>query len=296
VIALLASFLILVYILVPGALFRSVVTLFLPMRAFDRTRTQEFAYAVSVCVLPLLVALALVWWTPVIRYHPFAFADTWQARNRDYKTIFLSAYADRFVDDKDELWAAMGRAGRRQARLAVWYYLLVVLEAWVLGSAAKNFGRWQYRLQRSAPLDWATRKLLLPSVSEWHVLLTDFLYPGAAIEADVLTGEDRLYRGEILDFTIDKEGSLTGIYLQRAERFDRVGYLDAKKTGQPKTQEYWRDIPGEKLFILADKIYTLNIRPRARQEMLQSLARELDPNAVVTVERETQPREADEIG
>jgi len=59
-IALLVSLLLVAYIVAPGVIFRVVFSIFVPLRAFDRTRNQEFSYSVAVCLLPLALANVFV--------------------------------------------------------------------------------------------------------------------------------------------------------------------------------------------------------------------------------------------
>jgi len=69
VLALFASIVVVSYLIVPGVLSRILFSVFIPLRAFDRTRTQELAYSTVVCALPFVLSIALVWHTQV---HPVA--------------------------------------------------------------------------------------------------------------------------------------------------------------------------------------------------------------------------------
>jgi len=151
VLALVASVLVIVYLAIPGVLFRAVFSLFVPLRAFDRTRTQEFAYSVVVCAVPYVLALVFVWQTGLGR-RPFAFSDTWEQRGRDYKTVLTASFAEPFADSKDAFWDAAVRSGKRQGRVLAWYVSFVVVEAILLGYAASQWGKWQPALSRSASM------------------------------------------------------------------------------------------------------------------------------------------------
>jgi hypothetical protein len=284
-IALLASVLVVAYIVVPGVIFRVVFSFFVPLRAFDRTRTQEFSYSVVVCIVPLALAIAIVRHTPFGR-HPFSFDDTWAQRGSDYRTILLTSYSDHFAASREEFWAAITRATKRQARLLSWHFALVSLEALSLGFLATKWGHVQPKLAAWPRADGLATRLLLRNISEWHVLLTNFLFPGTTIQADVLTTEDRLYRGEVLTYQLDRDGKLTGIYLNHAERYDRTGLLSDRKGGVSKpTADYWKRIPGRRLFIFADRLFTLNLRPQTTLAAAERLVLQLDPKARVSVER-----------
>lgn len=270
--------------IVPGVLFRVVFSLFVPLRAFDRTRTQEVAYSTVVCALPFGLAVVLVWQTG-LGHWPFSFPDTWLQRDADYKTVLLASFADQLASARDEFWNAAIRLGKRHGRILFWYLSLVSLEGLFVGFVASKWGGLQPKLAAWPRADHLLTRFLLAHVSEWHVLLTNFLFPGTTIHADVLAVEDRLYRGEVLDYTRDREGSLTGIYLNNAERYDRAGLVSDRKNGIAKdTAEYWKTIPGKRLFIFTDKLFTLNIRPQTTLAAAMKLvALELDPKATVTV-------------
>jgi hypothetical protein len=291
VLALLASVLVLSYLLIPGVLFKVGFSWFVPLRAFDRTRAQELAYSSSVCFLPLLIAVLLVWYTSAGQ-HPFAFPDDWSQRDADYRTLFLTSFSDQYASRPDELWGALTRVCRRHGRLLFWYYLLVVFEAALSGSVASRWGRIQPRVTRGGRLDRAGDRLLLRNISEWHVLLTNFLFPGTTMHVDVMTAEDRLFRGEVLTHTVDRDGNLTGLYLNNSERFNRRTYLSAAEAAErsgaprPKSSDYWTPIPGDRLFVFGDKLLSLNIRPQTTIEAAAEIARQLDATAKVTVEQE----------
>lgn len=282
--ALLASLVVVAYLVVPGVLFKAVFSLFVPLRAFDRTRTQEFGYSAVVCAIPFVMAVFLVWNSCLGRW-PLAFPDTWSQRTADYKIVLLASFAEPFADSKDHVWDAAARSAKRQGRVLFWYLIFVGVEAAALGFTASRWGAWQPKLSAWPRTERLLTRFLLAHVSEWHVLLTNFLFPGTTIHADVLTAEDRLYQGEVLNYTRDHDGSLTGIYLNNAQRYDRAGLLEDRKNANAKANaDYWKPIPGSRLFIFADKIFTLNIRPQTTLAAASEVARTLDPGAVVRVE------------
>lgn len=282
--ALLASVLLVFYVVVPGLVFQFFFSLFVPLRAFDRTRTQEIAYSVVVCVVPFLAALILVHHTFLGRW-PFPFPDAWAQGAADYRTVLLTCFGDSFASSKDEFWSAAVRATQRLGRLLFWYVVLVSAEGLALGRLASKWGTIQPKLKAWPRTNRMLTGLLLRNISDWHVLLTDFLFPGTTMHVDVLTIEDRLYQGDVLTYTKGQGGSLLGIYLNNAQRYDRVGLLAdrAEKKAKPPA-DYWKAIPGSRLFIFADKIATLNARPQTTLVAATELARKLDPNANVTVE------------
>jgi hypothetical protein len=83
--------------------------------------------------------------------------------------------------------------------------------------------------------------------------------PARVVQVDALMTDGNLYQGEVGDFHIDANGSLTGFLLKKARRFLRAEYKDDMKEGKPVAKEkYWRTIPGDSLYLLADKISNLN--------------------------------------
>jgi hypothetical protein len=104
---------------------------------------------------------------------------------------------------------------------------------------------------------------LLRSVSEWHVLLTDFNFPPDSprrVQAALLTSEGNFYQGTVSSHFLDAEGALSGLFLHPARRFDRQGYLaDKEKVPATTADRYWRTIPGVYLYVPAEKIISLNL-------------------------------------
>lgn len=271
-IGLLATFCIVAYLLVPSGLFRSFYSLFVPHIKFQRTRAEEFTFAVRASILPFLIALVLVW---TVANWPFGVRQASSVDRREaYRTVVGSAMSDKILGEQGQnhvYWAAINQVIRRQARFLVWYYILVLLEAWIFAWLTRNYGRWSgtgsgsLRGFRRRQYLWTATNVLLPTLSEWHVLLTPFSYPLEApreVWVDVLTTVDVLYKGRVLDFFLDKEGELSGIFLQFPRRFDRLGFISDKEKGiaKPDTDSYWKTIPSNNLYIPKDKIANLNVR------------------------------------
>jgi hypothetical protein len=60
--------------------------------------------------------------------------------------------------------------------------------------------------------------------------------------------------------TLIIDGELSGILLAKPLRFDRAGYLRAKKKDEKTSPaEFWKDIPGENLYLPRSKIISLNV-------------------------------------
>jgi hypothetical protein len=267
-IGLLATYYIVAYLLIPGVLFRSLYSAFFPrVIKFQRTRAEEFTFASLASLLPFCMALALVW---TVASWPFSTHGASSADRRDaYRTVMGAAISDKVYSEgrpPQSFWASSNQVMRRQARFLFWYYLFILIEAVICAWLTLNYGRWStiagvrgrlYRL--------TANKLLLPSITEWFVLLTPFTYPPEPrreVWVDVLTTIDILYKGHVADFFLDNEGQLSGIFLKYPRRFDRVRFLNdiAQGVAHPDTESYWRNIPSNNLFIPYDKIVNLNVR------------------------------------
>lgn len=260
-IALIASVAIVVYVLLPGVLFRTIFSFFLPLKKFQRSRTDEITFAVGIAFLPFVLALGLIWTVErPFGMYPFNFDDTVAQRRADYKMVFAGFYDEEvFRKQQSEFWKATTRVLRRQGRMLTWYYTLLLAEALLLGWLSLNYGRF-YSNKYYA---WFADNVLLPNIEEWHLLLTPFSQrsePETQVRVDVLTSGDHLYRGQVLDYFTDTEGKLTGVFLMDAARFQRHPYIQAIQAGEkPDPDNYWKQIPGAKLYISAGKILNLNI-------------------------------------
>jgi hypothetical protein len=259
VIALAASVLLALYLIVPGFLFRLVFGLYVPLRTFVWTRTEEIYKAVITALLPFILASLLVWVAWPFNVHPFFVQGNDDLRRADYKLVASAFYSEQtFHASGEEFWRALTRSSRRQGRLLIWYYGFVVGEALLLSVLVRKYGKFKGNRFYSKFAD----TLLLPNVSQWHVLLTPFVFPDrkATVKADVLSSEGTLYQGTVSDYFLSLDGMLSGLILTEPRRFDRRTYLQDKDKGTKKDLEtYWREIPSAKLYMFTDKISNINL-------------------------------------
>ena len=293
-IALLTSYFLVFYVLIPGILFRFVTSLFVPLKLFERTRTQEATFAVAVALIPFFFALFCVWNLPVSRHYPFpVFEGTAAQRQDDYRrvtSILTSNDASKYLTQStpapgnEANWNALNHVLRRQARFLTWYFLLIILEGCAFGYFAGRYGSWQdektkgWRKLRNAFYRPLARKMILPNISEWHLLLTDFNWPARKeifVSVDILQADGRLYQGNVADYFIDSAGKLTGILLKHVSRFDRESY-SAAKSDHPahpvSSSRFWTTIPSRHFYVSERSISNLNVRFVPRDETLISLA------------------------
>src|SRR5277367_3474249 len=296
-IALIASAALVLFLLVPGFLFKSIFSLFIPLDKFNRTRSEELSFSAFAAIMPFALTFLAVTSVGWFGNHPFFFQDSIVQRANDYRAAFSSMYSESFFSQHQaEFWDASVRIAYRQARILVWLYSFTALEALLFGWLGKNFGRFQ----KFRPYGFAASKFLLPNISSWYVLLTPFLWPpepARKVMADLLTSDDHLYRGEIVGHEVDADGKLRGVLISEALRFDRRSYLRDKDSGEPISPDgYWKKIPGKNLFVFADKLATLNLSyqppPSSIPDILEQILKKLNIDAQVSVEN-PQPRHSE---
>ncbi len=187
-----------------------------------------------------------------------------------------------FREAKQIFWDSFGRVVQRQTRFLAWYYALVMAEGLLVGVLAGRYGRFKGNRLYS----WMADKILLPRISEWHPLLTSFVFADkkTIVRADVLTTGDNLYRGKVSEYFLDTGGRLSGLILTDTLRFDRRTYLQDKDSGRgPDVRGYWKEIPGAKLYLFADKILNLNLNyesPEPSAEIVEEFLRKYLATAI----------------
>jgi hypothetical protein len=178
----------------------------------------------------------------------------------DYEIVASGLYSEAmFKEYKGEFWDALDRTLERQGRFLSWYYAFVFLLAISSVLGIKNYGK----LRRHKVFARVADFYLLPHISQWYVVLTAFTFADkrTTVKADILMTDNTLYRGDVAEHFIDREGHLSGLFLATPKRFDRRAYLREQdawgSTRNPAL--FWREIPSAKLYILADKIVNLNL-------------------------------------
>lgn len=304
-IALLTTYLILAYVLVPGVLFRTPASWFIKLRLFELTRTEEAVFACFVSSIPFIFAAVAVWYFPFARSHPFELPEPNRSEYRtDYRrtlTLIVAEDPARFLEanppagQRNVYIQSLNNIGRRQLRFLSWYYSLTVAEGILFGFLTKNYGEWS----ELPTYEWFARTFFLPRVSEWQLLLTDFAFPKKPkrdVLADVLCG-DHLYRGRIGDYFLNKSGELSGLLLKDVARFRRNDYEDARdrQAGENIDREpFWRKIPGANFYIPASQMTNLNLRfpyesSSDLTDHLLDFLKQLGVRGNITIEQEVAP-------
>ena len=87
-IALVTTYFLVFYILIPGALFRFFTSWFVPLKLFERTKTQEATFAVAVALFPFALSLLGVWYLPLAKQYPFPVqGESYADRRQDYHRV-----------------------------------------------------------------------------------------------------------------------------------------------------------------------------------------------------------------
>jgi hypothetical protein len=265
--AIVAGFLLVGYLLGPGAIYRTVFGLLIISKRVQRSRTEEVVFSVAATLIPFALTWVLLCHTPVGRIPQITGEVSKYAAYAEITNALTSE------PSHPAMGAVYVRALKEQLRFIAWLWTFCVLEAvagaWVLS----NYGDLAERYPRLARL---CEKLLLIHVSEWQWLLTTDFLPKAErnkiVEVDVLTAGGLLYRGQVADWFTETDGKLQGIFLTNAARYNKDELKRDREAGIVKpVASYWRSIPGSNLHILASSISNYNVRYQESRESKDAL-------------------------
>lgn len=245
---LVSSVLLVVFLVIPEAIFRLIYGFFIPAKALVLTRTEKAFRAVLLALIPFSLALILSWYLPGPDRWPFPVGQNGtEERRADYKLVQSAMYSEaEFGKSKAEFWPAVTRCLRRQARLAFWCYMLVGLEAWGIGKLSSQYDKHR----------WFADKFLSSYLSHWYPLLAP---RDKEVQADILCTNETLYQGAVSQYFL-KDGELTGLILEKPKRFHRTLYHKAMEEGmEPKKKDYWVPIPSTHMYFFEDKILNTNL-------------------------------------
>lgn len=267
--ALVAGYVLVAYLLAPGAIYRLAFSFFIPSKRFQRSRTEEIVFSVLAVIMPLIACWGLLFHTPIGVFPHFRAAP---AKTEAYREVFQNLLNDGHPSSM--ILAAYRRVVPEQMRFIFYLWVFCGVEGWVGGEIVTRYGSYAEKSWRKLFCD----KFLLRHVSEWQVLFTTMTLPetqrSEIVEIDVLSS-DTLYRGRLVNWFTDKDGSLAGIFLEDASRFQRDDWNRDKAAEKAKERElYWRVIPGAKLYITGPSITNYNIRYVSPRKPLEVLVRE----------------------
>jgi len=270
--ALFASALLFLYLFLPYIWFRANFGFYVPLRNFARTQVEEIFQSVAVALLPLALTWLLVWFVPPFQGWPWNVSGSWGERRQDYKNVVVALSIEKEYEKSPKIfWDGLTRSSRRQLHFLFWYYIFIAAEGNLFGIAAIRYPRkdrkWFY--------SFFAKRFLFNSISEWYFLLSPTSYPGkGVVRADVLSDGGVLYQGTVADYSLAREGSLNGLVLAGSRRYEKeLHRLDREKGVEKDREEYWRDIPGTKLYLFSGKIQNLNLRREASYVMTDLLTR-----------------------
>jgi len=276
-IALVAGFLLVAYLLAPGAIYRLTFSSYISSKRFQRTRTEEVVFSVLVTVIPFLLAWLLLH-TPLGAYPAI---HSPMGKRDAYRAILSSLLSDT-TKGSAALLSAYFRASAEQARFVAVLWIFCALEGWLTGRIIRSYGDYADGSFLRSFCD----RFLLKNVSEWQVLFTTLALrsddPRTVVEIDALSTLSVLYRGRLVNWFTDQEGKLEGIFLANAQRFRREQIArDRASNIFKENEEYWAPVPGSNLYLVASALANYNIR-YVEPTDLEFVEQELGEGVVIT--------------
>jgi hypothetical protein len=256
-IALVAGFLLVAYLLAPGAIFRLSFSFYISSKRFQRTRTEEIVFSVLVTLIPFFLAWILLLHTPLGGYPAI---ESPVGKREAYSAILSSLVSD-VTHSSPALISAYLRATAEQTRFIGLLWFLCAMEGWMLGRVVRNYGDYP----DGSFLRGFCDRFLLKNVSEWQILFTTLSLrsndPRTVVEIDALSSLNVLYRGRLVNWFTDQDGKLAGVFLINAQRFRRDQIARDRAANIFKnTEEYWAAVPGSNLYLVASSLTSYNVR------------------------------------
>jgi hypothetical protein len=277
-IAIVAGFLLVAYLLAPGAIYRLTFSFYISSKRFQRTRTEEVVFSVLVTLIPFVLSWILLLHTPLGAYPAI---HTPIGKREAYRAILSSLLSDT-THGSPTLISAYLRAAVEQARFIALLWFLCAVEGWQTGRVIRSYGDYVDGGFLRAFCD----RFLLKNVSEWQVLFTTLSLrsddPRTVVEIDALSTLDILYRGRLVNWFTDQNGQLEGIFLINAQRFQR-DQLARDRTNNvfKKNDEYWVPVPGSNLYLVASTLASYNVR-YVEPTDIEFVEQELGERVVIT--------------
>ena len=252
--ALVVSFLVAVYLLGPDLVSRWILGFVVPRKNLVQSRWEEFTRAVLWAAIPLAVAIFWAISAGVFRR---------AGHLADLEMVFSGLYSERYFDAYSVDFFSSLRAFFWMNVSLLWrLYILVVGFALLLNYIILHYNSLRNTL-KSTRMKTLLATLVLPRVSEWHVLLSDMLLPSKnlVLSADVLTKSNTLYQGRVQDKMLNLDGSLHSITLASPRRFLREQFhAEQQELPEVSSEDFWLTIPGNIFIIMGSDITNLNLR------------------------------------
>ena len=277
-IALVAGFLLVAYLLAPGAIYRLTFSFYISSKRFQRTRTEEVVFSVLVTVIPFLLTWILLDHTPLGSY-PSIHSSI--GKREAYRSLLSSLVSDN-TRDSSTLIAAYLRAAAEQSRFISILWFFCAVEGWLTGRVIRSYGDYPDGSFLRAFCD----RFLLKNVSEWQILFTTLSLrsndPRTVVEIDALSTLNVLYRGRLVNWFTDQDGKLAGIFLINAQRFRRDQIArDRANNIFKENEKYWTPVPGSNLYLAAANLANYNIR-YVEPSDIEFVEQELGSGVVIT--------------
>lgn len=256
------------YFVGPDFLARYIMGAFMVPRATTTSKGEEITRGAVWALLPL----AFAWWT---RFHWFFGIYRMPAKAaQSASVVFAGLFNDKvFEKTADTFAASIPILIRANASLLFREYAVIAILSGAFAVTVRNFGSIKHRLRNINWLWKLIRWIILPKISEWHIVLSPMLLQNkgrSRIAIDVLTKSGILYRGEAYEKMVGADGSLQTLILEYAHRYLRDDFSEArrawsdcalpKETQKPRTEDFWRPIPGKLFVIVGSDVCSVNVR------------------------------------
>jgi len=253
VLALLVSLLIALYLLGPDLISRWILAFVVPRKTLVQSRGEEITRAILWAAIPLAAAIAWAIAAGSLRH---------AGQLSDIQTVFSGLYSDRYFEANQAAFFVSVHNFFWMNLCLLWrLYALVILIAILFNGIIRR-----YRIWSSSRSRWVRHFLtfiILPRISEWHVLLSEMLLPAGpfVLTADVLTRNNTLYQGLVKDKMLNPDGSLHAVTLANPRRFLRDEFHTAQSANpEIDSADFWKSIPGNLFVILGSDIVNLNLK------------------------------------
>lgn len=277
-IAIVAGFVLVAYLLAPGAIYRLTFSFFISSKRFQRTRTEEVVFSVLVTLIPFFLTWILLLHTPL---GGLPAIHSSMGKREAYRVILSSLLSDT-AKGSPTLIAAYLHAAAEQGRFIALLWVLCAVEEWMLGRVIRSYGDYPDGSFLRAFCD----RFLLKNVSEWQVLFTTLSLrstdPRTVVEIDALSSLNVLYRGRLVNWFTDQDGKLEGIFLINAQRFRRDQLARDRANNLFKaSDQYWVPVPGSNLYLVSSTLTSYNVR-YVEPSGLDFVEEEFGPGFVIT--------------
>ena len=255
------------YFVVPELLSRFILSTFLTRRVMTSPKSEELMRAVFWALIPLAIAWLTrdCWCFGVCKFPANA--------QSSLATVFATLYSEKlFEANQKALYDVLPIFVRSNVALLSRTYIIVAFWSICIGLAARYFAQLRSMLKDRKALWKVLHHIVLPRISEWHILLSPMLLKHKGerrIEVDVLTKSGNLYRGVVYERSIGSDGTLQTLILEQTQRFLRPDFTkvrsawengDRSPDAKPRTSDFWRAIPGKLFLIIGNDISSVNVR------------------------------------